>query len=103
VRRIVTWGLFIPLFALVLGVIWFPWGFGVLLLYPLQWARLTVREARKRPLGISSVYALSLVIDKFAQLVGVWTYIVRRARGRGGRIIEYKSSGARGGAGEASS
>lgn len=95
VRRcgsISLWGLELPLGVIVLGVVWFPWGFLLALIFPLQWARLVLREMRRRSAFIGLVYGSHLMLSKFPQMQGMLTFLVRRLTGRRGKLIEYKGA-----------
>jgi glycosyltransferase involved in cell wall biosynthesis len=87
-RRAWIWGLYIPLGALLLSVALGWLGLLVLLIYPLQVARLarmgrhTARENWLR--------AGALVISKFPEMMGQLKFLRDRLRRAQSRIIEYK-------------
>jgi GT2 family glycosyltransferase len=97
VKSIIVWGGAIPatIVLLALGALALPWlGLGalaLLLLYPLQVARLT---AYKRKAGAAPRFALAsaffLTIGKIPQFAGVMRYHRDRNSDRKPRIIEYK-------------
>lgn len=95
VRRVISiliWTMFVPVvsFAAVIFLGW--WGLAVVSLYPLQIARLWLREVRHRSAGIALLHAWHLVIDKFAQLQGMLTFLYRRLMKRQATLIEYKGA-----------
>ncbi|MBZ0172444.1 MAG: glycosyltransferase [Phycisphaerales bacterium] len=92
--QILVWSAVIPAIVIVAGAVWFPWGFAAALVYPSQWARLILRELRRRPARDACVYASHLALAKFPQMHGVLTFIARRALGRQSTLIEYKRGGA---------
>lgn len=82
------WGIVIPLIVVVL-VLWVGvYAIAVLLIYPIQVARLAfrgVRSARE-----NWWRALFLVLAKFPELFGQFRFIYNRTLGRRARLIEYK-------------
>lgn len=82
-NRALIWGLGIPVIAL-LGAIISPWALAILLLWPLQIARLARRSG-------DWAEAAFLTIGKVPEALGILDYYWRRITGRGrGRLIEYK-------------
>jgi GT2 family glycosyltransferase len=94
-RRIVTWGIGIP--AMTLALAWPTSGasLALLTLYPLQLIH-TYRGLRRRVShrGHALAYAVSCVLAKFPQSVGLVKYYLARVRRSPSRIIEYKSRNA---------
>lgn len=88
-RRAVIWGLGVPLVALVAGVV-HPAGFAVLLAWPAQWLRLTLRQKRRDPLGLARRLAGLMVLGKLPEALGVLSYWSARLQGKRRRLIEYK-------------
>ena len=90
-RSIWAWGLILP--ALALALLWPALWASVLIaaLYPLQGARI-YRGKRKQGLRPrdAAVYAGSVMLGKFAQVVGQIKFWSRRLRGARSTIIEYK-------------
>lgn len=68
-------------------------GFALLILPAMQLARVTLREARSRPPRDAMSLAIFLMLAKPAQAIGAARYALTRARGRRGRLIEYKGTG----------
>jgi len=87
---VLVWAVALPVFAMLVTAALFPWGALVFAVYPLQWARIAVRESKKRPAKIAAMYAMQLMLDKFAYLCGMWTYVWRKAMRKPEAIIEYK-------------
>jgi glycosyltransferase involved in cell wall biosynthesis len=81
-RRAVIWGLGLPLAALLAGLV-HPAGFLILLLWPVQVARLAIRWG-------DPVAALFSVLGKLPEALGVLGYWLGRLRGRRRGLIEYK-------------
>lgn len=101
VRSILAWALALPLLilaALIVGLTATPAGFAVtallLLVYPLQVARIAARNRKALGLRFALANAALLMVGKFAELQGVLLYHWRRLSGRTARIIEYKGAGA---------
>ena len=88
VRRILIWGLVLPLFILVLSVMISGWALLLFLIYPMQ----VVRLARRGGLGrrISWERALFLVMGNFPEALGILEYHWRRLVKKPAGIIEYK-------------
>jgi GT2 family glycosyltransferase len=94
VRSIWFWGLALPvacaIATIVIAIIsprwrWIPaLGF---LLYPLLVIKIALTKR-------SPVYALFVVVGKFAQVIGMLKYYSSRVRGKRSTLIEYKSDGA---------
>lgn len=89
-RSIFVWAVLIPLITILLSLIWSElvilW-----LLYPLQILRLTFQYKTK--LGsfyLGMIYAVSNVLGKWPQFLGVIAFLKNDARGKQGEIIEYK-------------
>ena len=95
-RSILFWGLGIPLIAfaaqIALSIVAprFVWvGLIPLLAYPLLFAKIAMR--RRRDLGTRAMlYAASVVIGKFPQMLGVLKYWSGRFSGKKSAVIEYK-------------
>jgi len=81
--RALVWGLALPLAALSGAVLLSPWALALLLVYPLQIARL-IRK------GYAPYRALFLTLAKLPEAQGVLTYLGRRLTGAEARLIEYK-------------
>jgi GT2 family glycosyltransferase len=87
-RRAWVWGLWIPLGTFALTVAFGPWWLLLLLLYPLQVLRLTLRGARS---GRENWWrAATLVASKFPEMLGQTKYLADRLRRSQSRLIEYK-------------
>ena len=91
-RRIVFWGIVLP--VLILALAWPTRGisFVVLLGYSVLWWR-TFRHSRSRGLNPADarLYARHMVVGKFAEAQGLITFWKSRLLGRRTRLIEYKS------------
>lgn len=103
-NSIVLWGGLIPVVILVLAFIGFSSGAaalvapGFLLLYPLQVARIGFGKWRRGAAPRFALgYGLWIMLGKVAQFGGVVRYYLKRWRGGGHRIIEYKGGSGSGG------
>jgi GT2 family glycosyltransferase len=89
-RSTLLWGVALPLFALLAAVPSKGWSLLLLLAYPL----LALRVARRRiaggdTVGEASLYALSIIIGKFPNAVGLGRFLIN-SLARRYDIIEYK-------------
>lgn len=82
-RRAKLWGAYLPLALLVAVVVFGPWAGLIALVYPLQWLRLFMRNH-------SPATSTFLLVGKFAEAWGAWTFHRTRWRGASGQLIEYK-------------
>jgi glycosyltransferase involved in cell wall biosynthesis len=81
--RAVVWGVVLPM-LIVLSVLAFShWGWLVVLLYPMQWLRLAIRDRSPR-------MAFYAVLGKFAEAQGVLKFCFSKLLGHTSRLIEYK-------------
>ncbi|MEO5321960.1 glycosyltransferase family A protein [Mesorhizobium sp. CC13] len=88
VRRALLWGLALPAAILAAAALVHPAFLGLLLLYPLQMARIALRE---RAAGRSGwTYALFVTLAKFPEAQGVVRFYAGRLLRRRAGIIEYK-------------
>lgn len=89
-RSAVAWTLLLPttfLSAPLLGHL----ALALLLMYPLQWARIALRRrAGGDDLRHAGMYATLCIVGKFPECLGAVRYWWNRARGRESRLIEYK-------------
>ena len=95
------WGIAVPLAILVAGGraasgFW-PLALAaaaLVLLYPLQVARIALRDGRRRklPAGDAWAYAASVMVGKFAQAIGAMKFWTGKLRGRRSALIEYKAA-----------
>jgi GT2 family glycosyltransferase len=89
-NRLWFWGLALPLVSL--GAAWpsSGWSLCLLLAYPLQFLRTFAHCPRRLPARDAALYALSCVVDKFAQVVGALDYLRGRLLRTPRTLIEYK-------------
>ena len=87
-RRAWLWGLWIPVAIVALGVTVGWWALLLLLLYPLQVARLASRGTRSK--RDNWWRAAALVLSKFPEMLGQSKFLRDRYRGIQSRLIEYK-------------
>ncbi len=90
-RRAIVWGAVIPLLAVVPAIPFGGWSLLLFALYPLQLAH-TYRGLRRRALRPRDAFAfaMSCVLAKFPQAVGVWRHRRDRLRRRAAEIIEHQ-------------
>ncbi|MEH7827773.1 glycosyltransferase family 2 protein [Gemmobacter denitrificans] len=81
-RRALLWGAGGPMAALLLAALWHPAGLALILLWPLQWLRLS------RRMGAEA--ALFSVLGKLAEAQGALGFYWGLLRGRRRGLIEYK-------------
>lgn len=86
-RRAVIWGLAIPLAILAAALLVGAWALALLLVYPVQIARLAIRDGGKRS---DWSRAALLTVGKFAEARGVIDYHLAKLGGRRMDLIEYK-------------
>jgi glycosyltransferase involved in cell wall biosynthesis len=92
VLRIVLWALLIPLVVL-LGLPFFgAWSFLLLLIYPVKVIQIAIRERKVFGGAVALVYAGSLVLGKFPQMVGIISFCFKKITGQKFQIIEYKNN-----------
>lgn len=84
---IIVWGGVLPM-VFILGALLHPAALLGFLLYPVQIARIAVRRAHQGKDGL--LYAASVVIGKFAEVIGVAKFTLARLSGRHSPLIEYK-------------
>lgn len=87
-RRAVLWGLAVPAVALFGAVLIHPVFLAMLLLYPIQVARIALREGPGN--AASWTYALFATLAKFPEMQGVARFYLGRLFKRRNVIIEYK-------------
>jgi glycosyltransferase involved in cell wall biosynthesis len=96
VRRVLGvwfWALLLPVAILMLVVAWSASAAWLLMLYPLQLAKLCARGGQQGPgaLRRNCWYAAFLVLAKFPRLAGQFAYLLRRCLRARPRLIDYKS------------
>ncbi|MFJ2985415.1 MULTISPECIES: glycosyltransferase family 2 protein [unclassified Pseudomonas] len=87
-RRAWLWGLGIPLLIVLASVLLGPWGLLLLLIYPLQAARLARRGGRS--VRENWLQAVFLVLGKFPEMFGQLKYLLNRGAAGKTVLIEYK-------------
>jgi glycosyltransferase involved in cell wall biosynthesis len=85
--RAVLWGGLLPL-VIALGTLAYPGGLTLALIYPLQVCRIAF--ARGPAASQAWLYALFVMLAKFAEFQGTARFYWRRRRGHAGNPIEYK-------------
>ncbi len=91
-RRIVRWSILVPLAAVLLAGLFNVWaGLVVLGLYPLSFFKICLAKCRDGlKWSVAAIYAASLVLVKFPNMIGMLTYYKRLWRNESFQIIEYK-------------
>lgn len=83
-----VWGLGIPVIIIGLAILMNAWSLLLLLIYPLQVARLALRGTRSA--GENWWRAFFLVLGKFPEMTGQVSFLYNRLVGKTARLIEYK-------------
>jgi hypothetical protein len=87
-RRAWSWGLWLPLFCLVAGIIVMPWGFLSFIAYPAQMLRQTLLgKGAFRERVTKSFFQL---LGRFPEAVGQLQFLRDRLLGHTNALIEYK-------------
>lgn len=87
-KRARLWASVIPL-AVIIAFLFKPvYGLLLLLVYPLQILKLTLKS--QLPFKLAFLQAFYLVIGKFAELLGQLKFLLQRYRNKQGSLIEYK-------------
>ena len=89
-RSTFFWGGLLPLITLTAAIVCWPWGGGLLFVFPVQIIRLALRGTRTR--RENWLYASFLVLGKIPELVGAIDFYVKRILGKQAYLIEYKRS-----------
>jgi len=90
VLSILFWAAFLPL-MIVFSSVFNTVLLALFVIYPLQVFRLSFKDRLTiRSFGESFYYALSNVVGKFPQFVGMMKFAVNKWQGRRGTLIEYK-------------
>ena len=87
-KRAWIWGLLIPFSAIILLIISPVLGLLLMLIYPLQILRLTIKSKQKFKDAL--IQAIFLIIGKFAEALGQVKFWCNRYFGQQSKIIEYK-------------
>lgn len=87
VRRVLTWGLAVPMVTLAGAFLLGPWALALLIVYPLRVLRMALRGGGKR---IDWERAGLVVLGQVAEATGVTEFHLRRLMGRPRGLIEYK-------------
>jgi glycosyltransferase involved in cell wall biosynthesis len=87
-RSALVWGAAIPALALAGAIVVGPVALLILLVYPVQFLRLTAKPPG--PPSIRALRAFFLLVAKFPEALGQLSFLARRLRGARARLIEYK-------------
>ena len=87
-RRAWLWGVWLPLFCLILGLALAPWGWAAWLIFPLQIMRLAFRSPGS--VKQRSLVAAFQLLARFPEAFGQIKFMRDRILGRQARLIEYK-------------
>lgn len=87
-RRAWIWGAVIPIIILGLALVKPVWAILLVLIYPLQWLRMTfnIQQSFKK----ASLQAFFLTIGKFAEVLGQIKFFLHRFTNGQSKIIEYR-------------
>ncbi len=89
-RSAVVWGAMLPAVVLLSAAWTGGLGLALLLAYPAQWARITLRERARFTTGDAALHATSCVLGKLPEAAGASRYWWSRWRGARSGLIEYK-------------
>ncbi len=88
--RTIFWALVLPVMIFGLSILNINFLL-FLIIYPMQIARLTIQnQAEVSKDKYSFFYALSNVVGKFPEFLGMMRFVINKCRGRKGTLIEYK-------------
>jgi GT2 family glycosyltransferase len=93
VRSALMWAFVLP--ALIIAGLFVvgPWALLLLLAYPLLWARVYLYQRRfSRSPRDARLYALFIVLGKFAELCGIGLFLRRKLLRQRSTLIEYKQT-----------
>jgi GT2 family glycosyltransferase len=83
-----SWGIWLPLACLAIGLAFGPWGWAIWLIFPLQILRQILRN--RGPVEQRALLALFQLLARFPQACGQIKFMRDRLFGRRARLIEYK-------------
>jgi GT2 family glycosyltransferase len=87
-KRSWRWGLFLPIAIVLLALLKPIWAILLLLAYPIQWLRLSLKS--DQPFKQASLQAFFLIIGKFAEMCGQVKFLIHRFTNKQSKIIEYR-------------
>lgn len=87
-RRAQFWAIFLPILILILVFFRPTWAMFVILIYPLQWLRLVLKN--KLLFNMSVLVAFYSIVGKFAEAFGQFKFMINRLSNNKAKIIEYK-------------
>ncbi|MGC4029160.1 MAG: glycosyltransferase family 2 protein [Steroidobacteraceae bacterium] len=87
-RSICIWGIGLPVLILASAIVMGPLALLLLLIYPLQIARMTMKSLLPHPWAFT--YSAFMVLAKFPEAAGLLKYLRDRAFGSRKELIEYK-------------
>jgi GT2 family glycosyltransferase len=87
-RRAWLWGVWLPIACLIAGLFFYPWGWTLWLIYPLQVLRQMLRN--RGSLRDRAILALFQILARFPEGCGQVKFARDRLLGRQARLIEYK-------------
>jgi GT2 family glycosyltransferase len=88
VRSAWFWGFFTPLMTIALTYFFGLWALILILVYPVQILRITLKG--ENSLIVNFQRAFFLVLGKFPEILGVLRYLVNRNLSKNNNLIEYK-------------
>ena len=99
VSSIAVWGIVVPMemvsLTIILAVIAPRWawiGLLPLVLYPLLFVKVLLRQRRRLRLRDAALYGAAVTLGKFPQAIGMMKYWFGRASGKRSGVIEYKGA-----------
>jgi len=87
-RRVLAWGVALPVAVIALAAIHPAW-LALLAIYPLRIVRMALKAHAAEP-SSNWLWAAFMVLSSFPEALGVGMYWLNRSRGQRGKLIEYK-------------
>ena len=87
-KRSWHWGLYLPMVIIAIALIKPIWAILLILIYPIQWVRLSLKN--NQPFKQASLQAFFLILGKFAEMSGQIQFLIHRYTNKQSKIIEYK-------------
>lgn len=89
--RPLLWTVILPALIVAAIPLTSGWSLALSLLFPLQAARIAIRELRRgRSLGDATLYSTACLVGHFGELSGQAGFLMARVSGQGPTLVEYK-------------
>lgn len=87
-KRSWRWGFILPMAVIGLALIIPIWAIFLLLIYPIQWLRLSLKS--NLPFKQAGLQAFFLILGKFAEVFGQMKFLIHLYTSKQSKIIEYR-------------